>query len=113
MKSALRLRRPVDFAYVRQAGNLHRHHHMMISCVENQLDYNRYGFVTSKKVGGASVRNRTKRRLREAAYRIHTNLHQGYDVVVIARPSIVEQPFDELLRILDKLFLRAGLVKEE
>lgn len=113
MKSALRLRRSADFSRARQTGTLHKHYYMMVNCAENQLSHNRYGFVTNKRVGGAVVRNRTKRRLREATYRIHPQLHQGYDVVIIARPSAVEQPFEELLRILNKLFRQAKLLKEE
>jgi len=113
MKSELRLRKPDDFARVKQVGTLRKHYVLMVNCAENQLTHNRYGFVTNKKIGGAVVRNRTKRRLREATYQIHPHLHQGYDVVVIARPSIVEQPFEELLRILNKLFRQAKLLKEE
>jgi len=112
MKSALRLRRSADFARVRQQGTRRKHYHLLINCAENDLSYNRYGFVTNKRVGGAVVRNRTKRRLREATYQIHPHLHQGYDIVVIARPSLVEQPFEELLRILNKLFCQFDLVKD-
>ena len=85
---------------------------MMVNCAENQLPHNRYGFVTNKRIGGAVVRNRVKRRLREATYRFHPELHQGYDVIIVARPSVVGQPFEELLRILEKLFRQAKLLKE-
>lgn len=112
MKSALRLRRSTDFAYVRQHGSVYKHHKMLFSYVENQQTHNRYGFVVSKKVGGAVVRNRVKRRLREAIYQIHPLLNQGYDIVIIARPSIVEQPFEEFLRICNKLCYKASLVEE-
>ncbi len=113
MKSVLRLRQSADFARVRRNGTLHKHYRIMLNCAENPLSHNRYGFVTSKKVGGAVIRNLVKRRLREATYQIHPHLHQGYDVVIIARPSVVEQPFEELLRILNKLFRQAKLLKEE
>ncbi len=113
MKSALRLRRSDDFARVRKKGKLSRHSSMLLSFVENDLPYNRYGFVTSKKLGNAVTRNRTKRRIREATYQLHPRLHQGYDIVVIARPSVVEQPFLRLLRILDKLYHQTKLIRDE
>jgi ribonuclease P protein component len=46
---------------------------------------NRLGLTVSTKVGGAVVRNRVRRRLREI-YRAHEGeLKQGLDLVVVAR----------------------------
>ena len=42
----------------------------------------RFGFAVSSRLGGAVVRNRIKRRLRESARRIDA---AGLDIVVIAR----------------------------
>ena len=112
MRSALRLRRSSDFASVKQNGRLYKHRVLAMNIAENSLSHNRYGFVISKRVGNAVVRNHTKRCLREAAYQLHPHLLQGYDIVVIARPSIVEQPFSQLLRILDEVCQRASLKED-
>jgi ribonuclease P protein component len=113
MKSALRLRRSSDFARIRKRGKLYRHSSMLLSFVQNDLPYNRYGFVTSKKLGNAVARNYAKRRLREATYQLHPQLRQGYDIVVIARLSVIEQPFSQLLRILEKLYHQTRLIRDE
>jgi ribonuclease P protein component len=62
----------------------------------------RIGFVVSRAVGGAVVRNRVKRRLRHAA-RAHLALldanlgqHGGYDIVVRALPAAADASFAEL-----------------
>jgi ribonuclease P protein component len=47
----------------------------------------RLGLVVSRKVGGAVVRNRVKRRVREWFRRHRGALPQGADLVVIARAS--------------------------
>lgn len=112
MRSVLRLRRPSDFFYVRKHGRRTKHPHLTINFVVNELPHNRYGFVTSKKIGNAVVRNRTKRYLREATYQLHPQLISGYDIVVIARPSIVGQPFSQLLRILHDVYRRASLIED-
>jgi ribonuclease P protein component len=56
------------------------------------------GFTATKKVGGAVVRNRAKRRLREAARQlIPAHGIAGADYVLIARQSCAERPWPRLL----------------
>ncbi|MYD08932.1 MAG: ribonuclease P protein component [Chloroflexi bacterium] len=111
MKSALRLRRSADFAHVRRNGRWQRHPALALGVNANELLYNRYGIVTGKRIGVAVVRNRCKRRLAAALVSLHPALRQGYDIVVIARQSMIEQPFGELQRILRQLFARAKLLE--
>lgn len=56
------------------------------------------GFTATRKIGGAVVRNRAKRRLREAARRL-LPLHgaAGRDYVFIARSGAAERPWALLL----------------
>ncbi len=58
----------------------------------------RVGFTATRKIGGAVVRNRAKRRMREAA-RLLTPLHgrPGFDYVFIARGGCVSRPWARLL----------------
>lgn len=64
----------------------------------------RVGFVVSKAVGGAVVRNRTKRRLRELVrVRLH-RLPLGTDVVVRANPAAGTATSRELADALDPLW---------
>ena len=68
----------------------------------------RVGFTVTKKIGGAVVRNRMKRRFRELAREIVTaNGIPGSDHVMIGRQKGVERDFGllrtELQRALDGL----------
>ena len=58
----------------------------------------RTGFTATKKVGNAVIRNRAKRRLREAA-RLLLPAHgvRGHDYVFIARAGTLERPWAGLL----------------
>ncbi len=111
MKAALRLRQSRDFARVRQEGKVYRHPVMLLSLRDNSLPCNRYGFVVGKRVGAAVSRNRCKRRLRALIDGIHNCLGQGYDIVIVAKPAITQQPFSELRRIVNVLFQRARLLR--
>ena len=66
----------------------------------------RVGLVVSKAVGGAVVRNRTKRRLRHAMRdRVETR-PRGLDVVVRANPPAAEADHARLAAELDRLLAR-------
>jgi len=68
----------------------------------------RLGITVSKKVGGAVVRNRMKRRFRALARAVLPEAGlEGADHVLIGRPGGIERPFDrladELCRALDRI----------
>ena len=58
----------------------------------------RVGFTATRRVGGAVVRNRAKRRLREAARAMFPGLARtGCDYVLIARGGATSRPYPRLL----------------
>ncbi len=58
----------------------------------------RVGFTVSRKVGGAVVRNRARRRLRAAAEQVmSTHAAGGRDYVLIGRSATVARPFAALV----------------
>lgn len=57
----------------------------------------RFGFTVTKRLGNAVIRNRIRRRLREATRVVAPDLAQaGFDYVLIARTRACDQPFREL-----------------
>ncbi len=109
MKAALRLRRSAEFARVARSGATYRHPALRIGVRKNALPHNRYGIVTSRRLGNAVARNRCKRRLRAVLFSLHSQLKQGYDIVVIARAAAMGQPFGDLQRIVHRLLAKARL----
>jgi ribonuclease P protein component len=63
----------------------------------------RFGFTATKGLGGAVVRNRARRRLKEAV-RLAGPAHavEGYDYVLIARMGTVQRRFIELIKDLER-----------
>jgi ribonuclease P protein component len=63
----------------------------------------RFGFTASKAVGGAVVRNRARRRLKEAVRLVApTHAIEGYDYVLIARAGTVQRRFTEITKDLER-----------
>jgi ribonuclease P protein component len=72
----------------------------------------RVGFTVTKKVGKAVVRNRTRRRLREAARQVlREQPVSGVDLVLIGREATRTRPFAELLEDLRRALARTGVGK--
>ncbi len=109
MRRHLRLRHRKDFDAVFRRGRAWNNNLLVLRALPNNLTHNRYGFVTSKRLGGAVVRNRVRRRLREAVRVLP--LGCGWDVVVSAKVPASRADFHELNRAVTNLLARAGILQ--
>jgi ribonuclease P protein component len=65
----------------------------------------RFGFTVTKKLGNSVVRNRIRRRLREALRNLpDLSAHPGYDYVIVARQAALNQAFPALQEELARAF---------
>lgn len=110
----LRLRRSSDFEQVRRRGRTVSSPLIVLRVAPNGLAQNRYGFAVGRRVGKAVRRNRVKRWLREAVRRMHPHLQQGYDLVFVARGTLVDESvtYHEVAATVESLLKRAGLWEE-
>ena len=71
----------------------------------------RLGLVTSRRVGGAVMRNRLRRRLREIVRRHQHELREGVWLVVVTRPAAARATSAELETEWLKLAQRSGVLR--
>jgi ribonuclease P protein component len=84
---------------------------MVLNAARNSESQTRCGFITSKKVGNAVHRNRARRLLREAVRLRLPNIMPGWDLVWIARASISQAPFRDVLSEVDNLLKRSRVLR--
>jgi ribonuclease P protein component len=109
---AQRIRRQRDFQALREHGASRAHPILVIRAMPNELAYTRFGFIVSKRAAPLSVtRNRVRRRLREIVRALP--FQDGWDVLLIARQSTAEAPFDALRAATASLARRLRLLSAE
>jgi ribonuclease P protein component len=108
VKREQRLRSPADFRHVREVARRGWSHPLLVMYVAaNELGCTRVGITVSGRVGKAVVRNRVRRRLREALAARFDRLPPAADVVVAARPASAAASWSELCAALDSVLARA------
>ena len=111
MKREQRLRTPAEFRRARQEAPRGWPHRLLVLYIApNELNRSRVGITVSGRVGKAVVRNRVRRRLREALRTRLSRLAPGTDVLVVARPASAEASWAELCAALDTVLGRAGAI---
>lgn len=102
-----RLVRRGDFDRVYRAGKRFSSSHFTVFVRLNELAVNRFGFSIKKALGGAVVRNRIRRRIREIVRCHRQEIPTGWDIVIHPKSSVAKAPFaaltEDLLRVLKKL----------
>ncbi len=74
----------------------------------------RVGFTASRKVGGAVIRNRARRRLRQAVRQVMPDhAAPGQDYVVIARATTVRRRFSDLVNDLEMALKRLDAWRDD
>jgi ribonuclease P protein component len=111
--AANRLKDRADFTIVRERGRRWRSDLLILNAMQRTPDGpSRFGFVVSRRIGKAVVRNRVKRRLRAVMRRRIAEMARGYDVIFIARPGAGEASYADLADAVLVLLRLARLISD-
>ncbi|HIR69479.1 MAG: ribonuclease P protein component [Oscillospiraceae bacterium] len=112
MKRCFSLKRNKQFRQVYRKGKSVACRELVLIYAKNRSDMVHVGFSVGKKLGNSVVRNRVKRRLREAFRPNLPLLLPGFDLIVIARDAARDAPFSSLADSLRYLLRKAGLFQK-
>ena len=109
LKKIYRLRKKYQFNYVYKVGKVIRQPNLLLFYCSSKNKNIKVGLSVNKKVGGAVVRNRVKRLLREALRPSLSVLKPNFNIIIFAEPSIVSANFACIKQQIDTALLKADL----
>lgn len=112
MKRCFSLKRNKQFRQVYRKGKSLASRQLVLIYARSKGGTVHVGFSVSKKLGNSVVRNRVKRRLREAFRPMIPEVRPGYDLIFIARDAAKEAAFPALVSAMRYLLRKAGLLKK-
>ena len=100
-----RLRKRKDFDNIFKNGKAKTGGFIFLKFLKNDLNVSRFGFIVSLKIAKkAVVRNKIKRRLRQVIRNNINEIKPGFDIVITAKPEIVNKNYQEIKNELENLF---------
>jgi ribonuclease P protein component len=109
MHYTVSLKKNRDFRRLYSSGKNAANATLALYCRRNRTAENRLGITTGTKIGKAVVRNRVRRRIREA-YRLgEDKLKKGWDIVIVARTRAATATYREIDAALSALLRKVGL----
>jgi ribonuclease P protein component len=113
VKRRFRLTKSEDFKRVRLFGKSYAHPLIVLLVNASESPQVKIGISIGKSVGGAVIRNRTKRRMRAAVSEIITQVKTGWDIVLIGRAAARNADLPAIRESIRILFGRANLLNME
>lgn len=113
MDKVVSLTRNNDFRRAYSKGKNYVSPVVVMYVMKNRQRALRVGITTSKKIGNAVQRNRSRRVIREAFRQLADNVRPGVDLVFVARGRTPFVKSTEVKRHMEKQLKAAGLILEK
>ena len=113
MSDFVTLKSNSDFRRLYNRGKAVTDPALVVYYSKNRAGICRIGITTSKKIGNAVERNRSRRLLKEAFRSVCPDVIPGYDIVIVARSKTKYVKSTRLAEIMHRIFSEQGMLKPE
>ena len=112
MKNTVTIKSNCDFRRTYGKGKVFQAPALVSYVLKNRAGICRIGITTSKKIGNAVERNRSRRVIRAAYREIEEKINGNYDIVFVARSRTKYQKSTQIAQIMLSQLKKAGVVDE-
>ena len=112
LKKENRLKKNKHFGYIYKHGQSVKLGFLSLVFIKAKVRPFKAGFSVNNKIGKAIVRNKAKRRMREAFGQIIPLIDRRYNYIFVAREGIQQADFDEIKTNIINIVKKAGLFNE-
>lgn len=113
IKKENRLKKNKHFNYIYKHGTSIKSGIVSLVFIKLRIKPYKVGFSVSNKIGKSVIRNKIKRKMREAFKQISGLIDRRYNYIFIARDGIVEKSFYEIKDAMLQAVKKAGLINED
>ena len=111
LKREYRLKKKYQFNYVYRVGKSAHGKFFALVYTPSKNKNVKIGISVSKKVGNAVQRNRARRLLRESISQFFTKLQPNFNIIIVAKQSIIGKKQQEIATDLEYVLQRTELLK--
>lgn len=108
-----KLTKKTDFQNVYRSGKVYIDRFAILYILPNECSHSKVGFAVGKKLGNAVLRNSIKRKMREVFRHTQNNLMPGYNVVWVARKTLVDKKLEVYYQAFERIIKKAQLYSIE
>lgn len=113
MDRLVTLKRNKEFNYVYKRGKAVARPDFTLVYAKSRYGGLRTGFSVSRKVGNSVMRNKARRRMKEALRILLPEVKGNFSVIFVAKPQITDVVFADLVKQMRSALKKAGIVPQE
>jgi len=111
MKKENRLKKRKEFNFIFKNGTTNSVKNLSLVTTASKLKCFKVGYSISKKIGNAVVRNKIKRRLKNAVLKMELNFTPKTNYIFVARSGIENLAYLEIESAVKEVLIKSGLFK--
>jgi len=113
LKQEYRLKKKYQFNYIYRVGRSNSGNLCVLYFAPSKNKNVKVGISVSHKIGGAIIRNRIKRKIREAIQKFLLEIKKDFNIVIIAKNAITTATYAQIEQEIEFLLKKSSLFEEK